>query len=238
MAANNQSLIQETLINRSYFGLMLCAMKLADASSLMTKEVTDPQAIEYLTNPKNHRDLQPFLRRACLIKDAALELGINQNLMYRRVQRLLALGLIGIAKKESRGGRELCLYKSTADVFTIALTNTSLEQVLDIGQQYLAQRFLYTMMKQFAKNPQLLEHGFIRVVLNHHQQVEHQVHLAQQEQAFNDLGLISSFSALKLSRANHELLRQELHAVYNKYRQFEDNNEISSLLFVALTRTV
>lgn len=93
------------------------------------------------------------------------------------------------------------------------------------------------MIKQMTNNPSLLEQGLIRVALNQQQKVEFQVDLAKQQQAFNELGIISAYTPLKLSRANHDLLRQELHAVYSKYRQLEDTKEVSSLLFVALTRT-
>lgn len=96
--------------------------------------VRDPAAAEILTDPDSLRHLEPFLGRERTVTEAARETGASPNTTLRRVQRLLALGLLEIARERRRAGRAVKLYRSSAEIFFVpfeAGSATTLEAALE-----------------------------------------------------------------------------------------------------------
>lgn len=90
-----------------------------------TLTVVDPAVAEILMDPERLRHLAPFLGRERSVGEAARESGAKPNTTLRRVQRLVALGLLEVTRERPRGGRAVKLYRSVADVFFVPFDATS-----------------------------------------------------------------------------------------------------------------
>ncbi len=208
-------------------------MKAKTAHSL-ERQIVDPNAIAFLTNPEQQKHLQPFLQADCLIKDAARELKISPNLMYRRVQKLLALGLIYPSRTQTRAGKTLQYYRATGNAFVILLQDVSLEQMLGVAQQHYSQQFLTTMMQQLFHHPEVFKEGSVRVGLDARGNIELSMNFPDQNKLL-EMGVIGLFAALSLSPADHQALQVELLAVVQRFSKRQNNQRAKSLLFVGLT---
>lgn len=69
--------------------------------------VRDPAAVAYVLDPERVRLLQPFMRGERSTSQAAAEVGVSVKDMAYRVRRMLALGLLTIARVEPRAGRPI-----------------------------------------------------------------------------------------------------------------------------------
>lgn len=93
--------------------------------------VTDLKAAAFLLDGDLLVLLKPFIKGACTVGDAAEQLGMKPTDLYYRVKRMLELGLLRVSHEESRRGRPLKYYRSSADEFFIPFCITSLEGVED-----------------------------------------------------------------------------------------------------------
>jgi hypothetical protein len=65
------------------------------------------------------RWLTPFIEGDCSVGDAARALKVNPTVMYKRVQRMLGLGLLHETRVEARAGKPIRYYRSVARTFFI-----------------------------------------------------------------------------------------------------------------------
>ena len=82
-----------------------------------TVVVTNSEAARVLADPTERRFLNPFMRGERTLSEAAAEVGLKLNAMHYRVQKLLALGLIEVAREEPRKGRAVKVYWASAEAF-------------------------------------------------------------------------------------------------------------------------
>lgn len=108
-------------------------------SAPRTLTVRDPAVAELLIDPVKLRHLAPFLGRERSVSEAARESGAKPNTTLRRVQRLLDLGLLEVARELPRGGRPVKLYRSAAEIFFVPFDATS----ADTLESALAERDAY-----------------------------------------------------------------------------------------------
>jgi hypothetical protein len=108
-------------------------------SALRTLTIRDPAVAELLIDPERLRHLAPFLGRERSVSEAARESGARPNTALRRVQRLLDLGLLEVARELPRGGRPVKLYRSVAEIFFVPFDATS----ADTLETALAERDAY-----------------------------------------------------------------------------------------------
>lgn len=83
------------------------------------REVTDPEAAVFLTQPGSARYIEPFLGQECTLKDAAEILQTSMSGMFYWVDRMLALKLLDITRIEQRRGRPIKHYRATAEEFFV-----------------------------------------------------------------------------------------------------------------------
>jgi hypothetical protein len=95
--------------------------------------VRDPAAAAALLDPDALRHVAPFLGRALTVSEAARETGERPNTVLKRVQRLMRLGLLEVARERPRRGRPMKVYRTVAPAFFVPFAATradSLEQAL------------------------------------------------------------------------------------------------------------
>lgn len=79
--------------------------------------LTDPETARLIVDDGAKRFLKPFISRECTAKAAADEFGVSLSLMSYWFKRFQAAGLLEVVRLESRSGRPVKVYCSTADVF-------------------------------------------------------------------------------------------------------------------------
>jgi hypothetical protein len=100
-------------------------MKLPEATN--TIEVKDAEQARLLSDPESFRYFAPFLSRACTVSQAAKELGCKVDTMLYRVKTFLEAGLLNIVKTETRRGRTIKVYRSSADAYFVPFAVTPFE---------------------------------------------------------------------------------------------------------------
>ncbi|MFC5601166.1 hypothetical protein [Deinococcus cellulosilyticus] len=88
------------------------------------REVRDPEAAAFLTQPGSARYIEPFLGQECSLKDAAETLQISMSGLFYWLERMLALGLVEITRIEQRRGRPIKHYRATAEEFFVPFRMT------------------------------------------------------------------------------------------------------------------
>ena len=101
--------------------------------------VREPGVARALVRPSGLRRLAPFIGAPRTVSEVARETGEKPNTVLRRVQRLLALGLLEVADERRRAGRPVRRYRATADVFFVPFEATGADDL----EAALAERDAY-----------------------------------------------------------------------------------------------
>jgi hypothetical protein len=88
-------------------------------SSRNWHRLEDVQACAFLSDRAQRRWLTPFIERECSVGEAARASKVNPTLMYKRVQRMLGLGLLRETRVEARAGKPIRFYRALANSFFI-----------------------------------------------------------------------------------------------------------------------
>jgi PAS domain-containing protein len=107
----------------------LLEMKQANYGREARVEIKDREQARLLTNPESFRYFEPFLARDCTVSQAAKELGSKVDTMLYRVKTLGKAGLLKVVETQSRRGRSVKIYRSSADEYYIPFEITPFEDV-------------------------------------------------------------------------------------------------------------
>jgi hypothetical protein len=92
-------------------------------------EIQDPEQARLLSNPESLRYFEPFMARDCTISQAAKEVKCNVDTMLYRVKIFVKTGLLKVVETQSRRGRSVKVYRSSADEYYIPFEITPFEDV-------------------------------------------------------------------------------------------------------------
>ena len=97
--------------------------------------VEDPNAARVLADVEQRRYLLPFMCGELSLSEAARRLDVKPTAMLYHVNKLLALGLLEVARVRQRRGRSSKLYRASAERFFIpfSLTQADTVQSLSLG---------------------------------------------------------------------------------------------------------
>ncbi|HEY1484619.1 MAG TPA: hypothetical protein VGF84_00870 [Micromonosporaceae bacterium] len=123
------------------------------------REIRDAAAARALTLGDMAVYLQPFVHREASVAEAARELAEPIQRVHHRVLRLLRLGLIEITTVESRAGRPIKRYRSTAEAYRIP-AHLLPEQLFPLGE---ANRSAFLQRALEAARPELVHDADIRI---------------------------------------------------------------------------
>lgn len=95
--------------------------------------VTTPAAAHILLEPKHARFIAPFLGRERCVAEVAQEIGAPLSTTFRHVARYCKIGILEVAREQTRKGRALKVYRTVADAFFVPnrLRTTSQNAWLD-----------------------------------------------------------------------------------------------------------
>jgi hypothetical protein len=92
-------------------------------------EVKDMEQARLLSSPESLRFFEPFVARDCTVSQAAKEVKCNVDTMLYRVNLFLKAELLRVIKTQSRRGRSVKVYRSSADAYYIPFEITPFEDV-------------------------------------------------------------------------------------------------------------
>ena len=107
--------------------------------------ITTSAAADFLSNPRTAALIGPFIAKDNTIKRAAARLEISPLRMFRAVKKMEGLGLLRVAKIESRRGRPVKHYRASSDAYFVPYRVTgadSLEDFLMAQDEYLRRVFV------------------------------------------------------------------------------------------------
>jgi hypothetical protein len=96
---------------------------------LASRIVTEKNAIQFLSNPNNHRYLECFMVQNT-VGLAATALNEPLHRVFRQVQKMLKLGLVVQTRLETRTGRAIRYYRTVSQEFFVPFSHKSFEEVL------------------------------------------------------------------------------------------------------------
>ena len=97
--------------------------------------VKDADAARALADPKRRHYLLPFIREELSLSEAARRLGVKPNSLLYHVDKLLELGLLGVARVEPRRGRASKLYRASAERFFVPFSLTQADTVESLSTE-------------------------------------------------------------------------------------------------------
>lgn len=107
----------------------LLEMKQENLGRAARVEINDVEQARLLTNPESFRYFEPFMARDCTVSQAAKEVKCKVDTMLYRVNLFLEAGLLNVVKTQSRRGRSIKVYRSSADTYYIPFEITPFEDV-------------------------------------------------------------------------------------------------------------
>lgn len=97
--------------------------------------INDAEAARVLADPKQQRYLLPFIREELSLSEAARCLGVRPNSLLYHIDKLLALGLLEVARVQPRRGRASKLYRASAERFFIPFSLTRADSVQSLSTE-------------------------------------------------------------------------------------------------------
>jgi hypothetical protein len=105
-------------------------MKKANSADTIDRiEIQDPEQARLLSDPESFRYFRPFFARDCTVARAAKELGSKVDTVLYRVKLFVEAGLLKIVETETRRGRPIKIYRSSADAYFIPFAVTPFEDI-------------------------------------------------------------------------------------------------------------
>lgn len=97
--------------------------------------VQDADAARALTDPKSQRYLLPFICAELSLSEAARRLEVKPNALLYHIDKLLALGLLEVARVEPRRGRASKVYRASAERFFVPFSLTRADTVHSLSAE-------------------------------------------------------------------------------------------------------
>ena len=90
-----------------------------------TLTVENQAAADFLTQPGQRHWLAPFFNQALSMSEATHYLDVSLSTLHYRVQKMLDLGLLEVAREEVVGGHLTKFYRTTGEAFIVPFEATS-----------------------------------------------------------------------------------------------------------------
>lgn len=191
--------------------------------------VRDATAARFVADPKVARFLEPFMGQERSASAVAYELGVKVSSMLYRINQLLDLGLLHVARIEPRRGRPVKHYRATADTFFVPfeLTDAETLEVLSSSSMGELKRLLEMSLGAVHESVGRTFEGWgVRLTRDQEGQLDRSLvpEAWSAATSFQDLSLDPRAPAfwnqhcvLDLTEAEAKALQRELSEVYGRY---------------------
>lgn len=99
------------------------------------------------------RLLGAFMERARSMSEAAADLGVTTEWLYRRVKRLEDVGLLKVEDTRARSGRSIKLYRATADAYFVPFSLVPAPHIGSANRAFHAALFEAAIGRTFRRPP-------------------------------------------------------------------------------------
>jgi DNA-binding MarR family transcriptional regulator len=199
------------------------------------KTVTDKNAIAFLTNPTQHRYLECFMGSESTMAQAAARLGEPLQRIFRKVRRMLELGLIEQTHLETRVGRSIRYYRTTSDQFFIPFSDRSFEEILLESNLNFERRFVTHVAAQWLKYASNNQGWGTTYVRGPHGRLITRAPVAQPQTPVPEPpNVLSSFTQWKLNPDDAAELFTDLTALLQRYDAKDGSGSQAFLVRVAM----
>jgi hypothetical protein len=203
-----------------------------------SRTVTDKNAIAFLTNPNHHRYLECFMDNECTMAAAAQRLGEPLQRIFRKVRRMLELGLIKQTRLEARVGRSIRYYRTVGDQFFIPFSDKSFEEILLEHNLNFERRFVSMVAAQWLEYAATNQGWGTTYVRGPHGRLVTRAPVAQpQTPVPKPPNVLSSFMEWKLQADDATALLEDLTALLKRYDAKNGSGQ-AFLVRVAMSPTV
>jgi hypothetical protein len=113
------------------------------------QHIHNPKAIAVLTNASTREILKPFMLGTETIKSVAEKLGLPLNAVHHKVKQFEKIGLLKVTHLETRRGRSIKHYQSTAQGYFVPFVATTSEGLSGFVKQQM-QPYLLEFMELIA----------------------------------------------------------------------------------------
>lgn len=192
--------------------------------------VCDPEVARILTDLKELRFLEPFIKRECTLSEAAKELGMKLPALSYRVKRLMDIGLLEVAREEVRRGKRVKLYRSSSPRYRVPFEATSVENVvallelqMNLLMPFYLRNYARTMMDE-------ADAGYVRIARTEDgKDVDYSLHSSKASPDFvwgeirdavlrpDAPALVSMSPRVELDFEDAKALQREMLELYERY---------------------
>ncbi|GAA5533254.1 helix-turn-helix domain-containing protein [Deinococcus aluminii] len=198
--------------------------------------VQDPVWARLLLDPLARQTLAPFFGRDTTVGEAAAQLGVKPNTLLRRVQRLVAGGLLHVTGEERRAGRSLKRYRVASERFFVPFALTDAVTLEDL------------LMQAVEEPNRLIARGLAQLYGSHAPRLGYLVTRLEGGRIAHDLSLdgltpipyggahpwFRDARVLRLRPAQAEQFGQELQALLDRYADPQGARYLAFLAFAPL----
>ena len=210
-------------------------------------ELSDPEAVRIVTDPKARRFLEPLIGQERSAGQLARELGVDLSSVLYRVEQFMRLGLVEVGRLEPRRGRAVRYYRAVADGFYIpfgatahptteTLSPDAFENLQTLLNKSIAHTWTEAAGEPLALGLHLYRHadgGLYRNITPHPDE--------DAPNRFFETLLEPSSAAVwdtwgvrRLSRADAKKLQQELASVFKRYQPSDAEEDREYIIRLAL----
>lgn len=204
-------------------------------------EVTNSKLAEVLFNQEQRDLLAAFILEQSP-KEAAEKLGISLAQLYPRLQRLEKLGLLIVTKTEARAGRAIKYYRVVAEEFLIPNRAVTIEDLHEKQDALRSKQLWHCIYKAGFPGTQTNPDWGMRVF--YHQRNGFVLQATWSEEQDWDLlderhpVFLPYWYKLKMSKERARAMQRELHDVFFKYVNAQDDDSETYMIRVAMAPIV
>lgn len=195
--------------------------------------IEDADAARMLADPEAQRYLLPFIQEELSLSEAARRLEVKPNALLYHINKLLALGLLEVARVQPRRGRASKLYRASAERFFIPFSLTQADTVQSLAtetsvrsERVFQQDLISAQMElgdDWGVAIYVMEDGSLSVDL-----ATSREHTAEDTAFILDTdhpAVWSCWLEVKLGLKEAKMLQQELVTLWERYRQIRNPDE-------------
>jgi hypothetical protein len=198
--------------------------------------VTDSSAAEFLVNADSFRFMEPFLAIENTVSRAAAHCNTDPGSVLYRVRQMLELGLLEVTRVQTRGGRAIKHYRSTAPEFFVPFSATPADTLRALSAQFTTefQRMFDAAYGVVLERADQTHDLGIRVWRNPDGHTSRDLMPAGQahgDTTFSDWmlapdmpGVWNQHALLRLSARDAKALQLEIGRLWERYSRLEDRD--------------
>jgi MarR family len=199
--------------------------------------VTAKNAVEFLGEPRNHPFLEALMDGECTMGQLAERIHQPLQRVFRRVNRMIGLGLVEVTGFETRTGRPIRYYRAVSERFFVPFSDKSFEEFLLEANLKFEHRFVAAIAAEWIKYAADNAGWGTSFVLSRHGRlvIQAPAQLHSGATAPPSPAVFSRFCQWNLNESDAEALMNELTGLVEKYAARNGSGQQTFLVRLGLS---